>query len=75
MQRIIFFSFQVKRSGTLKSIDKKLVDAGSFLKELMSGVSKLNCLEAFADSLKIVHWIRKETPQGEHSMELHAHYY
>lgn len=30
----------------------------------MGDPSKLECLEAFADSFKIVDWIRKETPKG-----------
>ncbi len=30
----------------------------------MSDRNKLHCLEAFADSFKIVDWIRKETPHG-----------
>ena len=34
----------------------------------MSDPGKLYCLEAFADSFKIVDWIRKETPKGTHIM-------
>ena len=48
----------------LSAIDESLVDAGDFVKELKDDNSKLDCLHAFAESLKIVDWIRKETPQG-----------
>lgn len=51
-------------SKPLSSIDEHLMDAGSFLKDLMSDRNKLDCLEAFADSLMVVDWIRKETPKG-----------
>lgn len=48
----------------LSSIDKSLVAAGGFLKELMKDCCKLRCLEAFANSFKIVDWIRKVTSKG-----------
>ena len=59
--------FQVTSSignRPLSYVDKSLIVAGDFLKEHMNDTTKLHCLQAFADSFKIVEWIRKETPQG-----------
>ena len=44
----------------LVAINRKLVDAGNFVREIAIP-EKLFCLKVFAQCSKLVEWIRKET--------------
>ena len=46
---------------TLKAIDQNVVTAAKFLEDFASDKKKRECLKAYAESTKIVKWIRKET--------------
>ena len=47
--------------GSLGTIDKRFIVAGSFLKSIKDDHAKLDCLNAFAESYAIIEWILKET--------------
>lgn len=49
------------REKSLDNIDRKLIDAKSFLEEMTADARKLECLRQFAACSNIVEWIRKET--------------
>ena len=49
------------KDQTLKAIDQSVVTAAKFLGDFASDEKKRECLKAFAESTKIVKWIRKET--------------
>lgn len=49
------------KGKSLEAIDISLIEAGDFLKGFEEGKAKLSCLQAFAESLDIIEWIRNET--------------
>ena len=49
------------KDQTLKAIDQSVVTAAKFLGDFASDEKKRECLKAYAESTKIVQWIRKET--------------
>ena len=49
------------KDQTLKAIDQSVVTAAQFLGDFASDEKKRECLKAYAESMKIVQWIRKET--------------
>lgn len=48
------------KNEPLVAINQKLVDAGTFVREI-ANPDKLKCLQVFARCSKLVEWIRKET--------------
>ena len=45
---------------TLEAIDASLVEAEEFLRILECDQTKMKCVEAFANSLDLIQWIRSE---------------
>lgn len=49
------------KDQTLQAIDESVVKAAKFLEDFANDPKKSECLIAYAESQKIVKWIRKET--------------
>ena len=56
MQVVHFFG-----DRTLNTINKKIVEAGSFLRRLKDEPQNLESLDAFAESHNVIAWIQEET--------------